>query len=492
MVGFGSARMVGRRRTLGKESLDFSRVRTQLSGMALVLNCKLETRGFTRKLGAKIPFARQPHAERGVHAAEGRGRDWVHRTLRQLPRFCGVNAALLALALLAAWLTPTARADDWPHWRGPARNGISAETGWLAEWPKDGPPVVWKARVGTGFSSFAVAGGRVFTLGNAANTDTVWCLEAATGAVLWKHSYESDLGDKYFEGGPGSTPSVAGERVFTISRWGDVFAFAAATGKILWSKNVAKETGVRVPGWGFTGSPLVHEKLLVLNVGEAGLALDQDTGVIVWQSGDNNAGYSTPLPLRRGDDWLALLGTESAYLAVNLRTGKPAWRVRWLTEYGVNAADPVVSGDLVFISSGYGKGAGLLRLGAGEPELVWKSKVLRTQMNAAVLLDGHLYGSDGDTTDKAVLKCVELATGTEKWAQRGIGSGGVMAADGRLIVLSDRGELLVAPAMPTGFAPSARAQVLGGKCWTVPVLADGRIYCRNARGDVVCVSVRKP
>ena len=269
---------------MGKESLDFSRVRTQLSGMALVLNCKLETRGFTRKLGAKIPFARQPHAERGVHAAEGRGRDWVHRTLRQLPRFCGVNAALLALALLAAWLTPTARADDWPHWRGPARNGISAETGWLAEWPKDGPPVVWKARVGTGFSSFAVAGGRVFTLGNAANTDTVWCLEAATGAVLWKHSYESDLGDKYFEGGPGSTPSVAGERVFTISRWGDVFAFAAATGKILWSKNVAKETGVRVPGWGFTGSPLVHEKLLVLNVGEAGLALDQDTGVIVWQA----------------------------------------------------------------------------------------------------------------------------------------------------------------------------------------------------------------
>ena len=438
--------MVGSRMAMSKESLAFPRVLTNLAGMAFLLNQKSQAR------------------------------------LRYLV------AVLLALAALAA----TSRAADWPQWRGPARNGISAETGWLTEWPKDGPPVAWKARVGTGFSSFAVVGGRVFTLGNANNTDTVWAFEAATGQVLWKHSYESDLGDKYFEGGPGSTPTVDGDRVYTISRWGDVFAFAAATGKILWSKNVAKETAVRVPGWGFTGSPLVHEKLLVLNVGEAGLALDKDTGAVVWQSADNNAGYSTPLPLRRGDEWLALLSNESSYLAVNLRTGKPAWRVRWLTEYGVNAADPVVSGDQVFISSGYGKGGSVLRLGAGDPETVWKSKILRTQMNPAVLLDGHLYGIDGDTTDKGALKCVEFATGVEKWAQKGIGSGGVSAADGRLIVLGDRGELLVAPATPTGFQPSARAQVLGGKCWTVPVLADGRIYCRNARGDMVCVSVRKP
>lgn len=460
--------------TPGKESLAFGGCLTDLLAMLMRVDCNALGQAVRRVSAPGCMDLRLAAGGRVLRMAGGRG---------------GLRAVI---AFLAGVVAAVASAADWPNWRGPNHNGISAETGWLTEWPKDGPPVLWKARVGTGFSSMAVAGGRVFTLGNGNNTDTVWCLDAVTGQVLWKHGYESDLGDKYFEGGPGSTPTVDGSRVYTLSRWGDVFAFAAATGKILWSKNVTKETGARVPGWGFTGSPLVVEKLLILNVGDGGLALDKNSGEIVWKSGDNNAGYSTPLPLRRGDNWFALLGNESSYYAVELRTGKPAWRVRWLTEYGVNAADPVVQGEQVFISSGYGKGATVVRPGKGDPETVWKSKVLRTQMNPAVLLDGHLYGIDGDTTDKAVLKCVEFATGAEKWAQKGIGSGGATAADGKLIVLSDRGELLVAPAQPSGFTPVARAQVLGGKCWTVPVLADGRIYCRNARGDLVCVAVRKP
>jgi outer membrane protein assembly factor BamB len=396
--------------------------------------------------------------------------------------------AFTAALLLTAFST---RADDWPHWRGPKRNGISAETGWTTDWPKEGPRVAWKARVGIGFSSFAVAGGRVFTLGNANNHDTVWCLDATTGQTIWKHSYESDLGDKYFEGGTGSTPSVDGERVFTTSRWGDIFCFEAATGKIVWSKNFAKEADLRVPGWGFTGSPLIHEKLVVLNAGEGGLALDKSTGAIAWKSKDNNAGYSTPLPVRRGADWLALLSNESAYLAVELGTGKPVWRFRWLTEYGVNAADPVLAGNQIFISSGYGKGGALLRLGASEPEVVWRSKVLRTQMNPAIFLGGFFYGVDGDSTDKAVLKCIEAATGKERWERKNFGSGALTAADDKLIALSERGEFFVAPATPDAFKPIAQAQVIGGKNWTVPVLANGRIHCRNARGDVVCLDVGK-
>ena len=491
--------MSRRRAALGKESLAFRRARTNLFGMMSLVNRRRPAATVAQTSKSAVSQGFQP-APRPTFPADG-----IRRAARRLEvgdtaglETCGTargvfvaRLALIALISLTIVSPTTACAEDWPHWRGPDRNGISAETGWLSEWPKDGPPVVWKARVGIGFSSFAVAGGRVFTQGNANNNDTVWCLDAANGTVIWKHSYVSDLGDKYFEGGTGSTPTVEGNRVYTMSRWGEVFAFAADTGKILWTKNVAKEADVRVPGWGFTGSPLVFEKLLVLNVGEAGLALDKNSGAIVWQSADNNAGYSTPLPLKRGDDWLALLSNESAFLAVNLRTGKPAWRVRWLTEYGVNAADPVVSGEQIFLSSGYGKGGCVVRLGgSGDPETVWKSKTLRTQMNPAVLLGGHLYGIDGDSTDKAVLKCVEFATGAEKWAQKGIGSGAVTAADGKLIVISDRGELLVAPASPAGFAPTARAQVLGGKCWTVPVLANGRLYCRNARGDVVCVGVK--
>jgi len=122
---------------------------------------------------------------------------------------------------------------------------------------------------------------------------------------------------------------------------------------------------------------------------------------------------------------------------------------------------------------------------------VWKTKNLRTQLNSAVLYQGHLYGTDGDTTDKATLKCLDFQTGQEKWSQANFGSGGVMVADGKLIAMSGSGELMVAPATPSGFKPISRAQVLGGKCWVVPVLANGLIYCRNGRGDVVALDVRK-
>jgi outer membrane protein assembly factor BamB len=186
----------------------------------------------------------------------------------------------LLIALLAA---STAVADDWPHWRGPQRNGVSAETGWLDAWPASGPPVLWKADVGIGFSSVSVADGRVYTIGHANDNDTVFCLDADKGAVLWRHSYESDLGDKFFEGGPTSTPTVDGNRVYTIGRWGDVFCFDAANGKVAWSVNLQKDGGFPPPAWGFGGSPLIHEDLVVLNVGAAGGARNNATGHVVWE-----------------------------------------------------------------------------------------------------------------------------------------------------------------------------------------------------------------
>jgi outer membrane protein assembly factor BamB len=144
----------------------------------------------------------------------------------------------------------------------------------------------------------------------------------------------------------------------------------------------------------------------------------------------------------------------------------------------------------MFISTGYGKGGALFKLGAGAPEQAWKTKALRTQLNAAVLHDGHLYGADGDTTEKATLKCLDFATGKEAWAEPAFGSGGVVVADGKLIALSGVGELLIAPASPEGFKPITRAQVIAPKCWTVPVLANGFIYCRNFRGQIVALDAR--
>jgi outer membrane protein assembly factor BamB len=393
---------------------------------------------------------------------------------------------------VASLLTSALRADDWPHWRGPARNGHSAETAWSDQWPADGPRVAWKANVGLGFSTFVVAKGRVITTGHAGGKDTVFCFDADGGKLLWKHSYAAELGDKYFEGGATGTPTMDGDRVYHLSRWGDLFCLDAATGSVVWSKNLQQEPGVRIPDWGFSGAPLVLGNLLILNAGDAGMALDKANGKLVWQSQNKEAGYSTPLPVTRGNETLVLLGSRQSYVAVDAATGKEAWRHRWLTQYGVNAADPIVQGDLVFICTGYGKGAAMLKLGAGQPQELWKSKALRTQMNPAVLVDGHLYGIDGDTTTSASLKCLEFATGTEKWEHPKVGSGALITAAGRLIVLSGTGELMVAPASPAGFKPTARAQVLKGKCWTSPVLANGRIYCRSTPGDVVCLDVRKP
>lgn len=401
-----------------------------------------------------------------------------------------------ARARLIVWLAglcglgQATMASDWPQWRGPLMNGISAEKGWLDHWPADGPPVVWKAKVGLGFSSFAVNGRAAYTMGNDNNTDTVYCFEAASGKVLWKHSYPSDLGAKFFDGGTTGSPTLDGDSLYTLSRWGDLFCFEAATGKIVWSKNIQQETGLRVPTWGFGGAPRVHGNLLLLNMGEAGLALEKATGKVVWKSADKDCGYSTPLPVQINGTSVALIGSSEAYVAVDPATGAEKWRMRWLTEYGVNASDPVVDGDRVFISTGYGKGCALLKIGSGEPEVVWKSKAMRNQLNASVLFNGHLYGVDGDTTSKAALKCVEFATGAVKWTEPGLGSGALTVADGKLIVLSEIGELMVAPATPEGFKPTARAQVMGGKCWTVPVLANGRIYCRNGRGEVACVDAR--
>lgn len=384
------------------------------------------------------------------------------------------------------------QAEDWPQWRGPDRNGISREKGWLEVWPAEGPKIAWKAKTGLGFSSIVVANGKAYTLGHEDEKDTVYCFDAKTGKEVWTHEYPADLGDKFFEGGTTGSPTVDGDKVYVLSRWGDLFCFQAADGKIIWQRNLQNDSDNRIPTWGFTGAPTVVGDLVYLNVGEAGMALNKKDGTTVWSSENKDPGYSTPLPVQLNGKDILLVSSGAGYSAVDPKTGAEQWQFPWQTQYGVNAADPIVSGEKIFISTGYGKGAALLDVsGNKKPEVVWQSKVLRTQLSPGVLWEGHVYGRDGDTTETARLKCVELATGKEKWVEPGIGSGGVLIADGKLIVLSSKGELMVAPATPEGIKPISRAQVMGGKIWTVPTLANGIVYCRNSKGDIVAVDLRK-
>lgn len=403
--------------------------------------------------------------------------------------------AVIALATFAAsvGLLVTTRADDWPQWRGPSRNGISRESGWLDTWPKDGPPIAWKATVGLGFTSVVVSNGRAVTVGHAAeDKDTVFCFDALSGKEIWKHSYPAELGDKFFDGGTTGTATFDGDKLYWLSRWGDLFCFEAATGKIVWNRQIQKEAEVKVPMWGFTGAATVLGDMLILNAGEAGMAVDKKSGKTIWQSANKEAGYSTPLPIQRGGKTEIWLSNGTAYLGVDPTNGKELWRMKWLTQYGVNAADPISVGENIFISTGYGKGAALFKPhGETEPTVLWKSKVLRTQLSPGVLVGKYIYGVDGDTTEKAALKCIEAESGVEKWAFPNFGNGGLTVADDKIIALNGTGELMIAPVSPEAFKPISRAQVLGGKTWTVPVLANGLVYCRNSRGDIVAVDLRK-
>ena len=403
-------------------------------------------------------------------------------SLQLVPAVC----AALLISLCAA-----ANANDWPNYRGPNHDGVSTETGWTTQWPTDGPPVLWKASVGIGFSSFAVGGGRAYTAGNADNTATIYCFDAETGSVLWKHSYPSDLGDHDFEGGTTSTPTLDGDRLYVLGKSGELFCFDAPSGKTIWQENIHADTRIRVPDWGFGGSPLVMGDLLILNVGEAGVAVNKSTGKVVWKSASEDAGYSTPVPMTAGGKSLVALTNKHAFLGVDAQTGKQVWKIKWPTQYGANAADPIVDGDRVLISSGYGKGSALLQSADAEPKTLWKKRVLRVHLNPAVRLGDYVYGLDGDFTDPSVsLKCIEFSSGKEKWSHPEFGPGSLIIADGKLILLSEKGKLSIASASPEGFKVTAQAQVLEGKCWTSPVLANGRIFCRNVAGDVVCLDVR--
>lgn len=399
--------------------------------------------------------------------------------------------SLLSTLTLAALFTSLSTAADWPQWRGPSQDGISQEVNWQVEWPDDDPPIVWNANVGTGFASVVVSEGRLYTTGNAGNRDTIWCLNAETGETVWKHSYDEPLLDKYYEGGTSSTPTVFNDVVYTLSKQGLVFCLDKDNGKVIWQVNAAQLTNSPMPGWGFGGSPVVFGELLLLNMGGSGVALNRTTGAVVWQSEDEEAGYTTPLIMNREDGVFAIFSSGRDFTGREVTSGEEVARWNWKTRYGVNAADPIVDGNKVFLSSGYSKGATLLDITDGEPVEVWKNKNMELQMNPAILINGFLYGCSGDQGERqTTLTCVDMATGELKWTYPGVGAGSVTAAKGQLIVLSARGELMFGPISTNEFSPVFQMQVLGGKCWTTPVLSNGRIYCRNAEGDLVCVDVR--
>jgi len=408
-----------------------------------------------------------------------------------------MNMSMVTLLLTMAMLSITAGTawgGDWPIYRGPNHNGISIETDWKANWGPDGPKQLWKKSIGMGFSSITVSNARAYMTGNtgrkkssADDKDIVFCLDANTGAKIWTHSFPCPLEPKYYEGGTLSSPIVDGKVVYTISKMGDLFCLDAATGKVVWQKNMNKDLGFKLPTWHFSGSPLAMGDMLILNLGTAGVALNKKNGNVIWENGKDVCGYATPVPYTMdGQQCLAIFGSE-AVKAVTLADGKPLWEYGVVNQYKVNAADPIVLGNDLFFSSGYGRGSARITITAAKPAKVWDNKAICTRTNCSVFWKGYIYGFE----ESSKLKCIDFNDGSVKWSEEGLGTGALMmSADGRMIITSDKGELVIAQASPNGFKAVARAQILPrSKCWTTPTLANGKIYARNANGDMVCVDV---
>jgi outer membrane protein assembly factor BamB len=395
--------------------------------------------------------------------------------------------ALLLLSFSSLFSLLPAKAGDWYQWRGPERNGISQETGWSTNWPDGGPKQLWKTNVGLGFASVTVSSGRAYTTGNnGSDTDTIYCFDAVTGAEIWKHSFPCPLDPHWHQGGTTATPTVDGDRVYSVSKKGHFFCLDAAKGTVIWAKNLTNDYGFELAEWGIASSPLVLREEVYLNVGSAGTAFNKKTGDLIWTSDKKDNGYANILPFKSGNDQLLAIFSFRTMEVVKM-DGTKVWSYPWKNSSSINAGDPIVADGKMYFSSGYGKGCTLLDISKEKPEAVWENKNICNKFDVPILWNGYIYCTD--ETKKGQLKCLDWNTGELKWSEPSMGQGGIAMADGKLIILSEKGELVIAPATPDGFKPIARAQVLTGPCWPTPTLANGRIYCRSNKGDVVCLDV---
>ncbi len=417
-----------------------------------------------------------------------------------------LRTLLTTLLSVAVLLSPVAGSGaDWPNWRGPDRNGISSETAtWSPQALAGSPRIVWESNVGIGFASVAVSNGRLYTLGNREvsaggeprEIDILYCLDARTGAEIWRFSYPCPSGNDHYPG-PKATPAVADGRVYILSDSGHLICLDAATGAVGWKVDVIAG-GVLRGHFGLSGSPYIEGDMVLLNLGSGGLAVDRRTGKKVWTSPPGSCSFSTPLVFDRGGKRKMALFSAKKFQVVDVASGAVEGSLPWDTSAEENSADPIVAGNRVFISSAYGMGSALLEVTAEGLQVVWRNKEMNNVFTSSVLIDGHIYGYDG-TTRRCTFKCIEFASGESKWEKK-LDFGSLIAAGDRLIILTQKGTLRIVPASPNGYKEIATARVLrvpesapsqrGKRWWSAPALADGLLYVRSNTGDLVCIDLR--
>jgi outer membrane protein assembly factor BamB len=434
-----------------------------------------------------------------------------------------------------------AAADDWPEWRGSSRDGVWREEGIIDRIPAEGLPVRWRTPIGAGFSGPAVAGGRVFLMdrvldaGGPADLKNLWnhrdktagqervlCLDEATGKVLWAHSYPCAYSVAYGSG-PRATPTVHGDRVYTLGAMGDLVCLDAATGRSVWHKDLVRDYAAEVPMWGCASPPLVVGEKLIAMVGGRGQAVvawDRHTGRELWRSGDaSEPGYCAPIVRTLAGKRQIIVWHADALAGLEPDSGKLLWSIRHHIVAGMAISTPAVEGNRLAVSSQY-EGVLMLEFKPGDaaptilwkafassaPEREWKKAGFNTTMSTVLLLHGHVYGVslygetcclDGDS-GRRIWTTLEPTSGPaeprERWSTL------FMVPHGHEVFLfNDKGDLILARLTPAGYDEVGRAHILeadmpstgsGGRkvAWSHPAFANRCLFARNNH-EIVCISL---
>lgn len=388
------------------------------------------------------------------------------------------------------------RAADWPQFLGPNRNEVSPETDLPDPFPATGPKVVWKKDVGQGFSGPVVSGGKLILFHRLANKETVDCLDARTGKHVWTSDYPTRYQDDFgFDEGPRATPTITDGKVYTFGAEGVLNCWDFESGHSLWRVNTKEQFTAPKGFFGMACSPLVEGHAVIENIGGgqgAGIvAFDNSTGKLLWKATDDEASYSSPVAATFDGKRYVLVFDRDGLVALDPGSGKVYFHFHWRSQSNesVNAATPLVIGDDVFVSASYGTGAAMLRFHESGPDVLWSGDdILSNHYATSVYHHGFLYGFDGRQESGPSLHCVDAKTGKVRWTQDNFGAGTLMVAGNKLLILTEKGQLILAPASPDGYKPASHAQILPFNSRAYPALANGLYYARS-KDKLVCVDL---
>jgi len=406
-------------------------------------------------------------------------------------RFMLIGVMLLLFYSLPAWAG--GGQEEWPHWRGRNRDGISTETDWDPQALADGPKLLWSKIIGGGYSNVAITDGRLYTMARTKEGECVLCLDADTGEEIWRYR----TGKRKI---PEATPAIDGTYLYALTYDGVLLCLKTKSGKLVWRRDLIEEFDAPWQGYGYGTSPAVEGDLVIINTKHTGIALDKRSGELVWEGEVRNAKsvnvFSTPVFWNHEERRCVLIFSFPGLFAMDPNTGEQLWYYKWEKSGSPNVADPVLFDGKVFISSSETDSRGaVLDISGAEPSLVWENHEMANHISSSIYLDGYLYGVDGDyhsNIKKCTLRCIKAESGELMWEEL-TGGASLTAADGKLIVLTAKGTLHIAEATPAAYVEISSCELpteVGLPWWwTPPVLCGGKIYCRNQSGDLVCIDV---